>query len=285
MLGNRRQAGLIAVLGLVITFNAGALSADDAPSLTACFLADNLPYSSRSDTSGFDVETARAVADIIERPLEPVWTSNVTDIEEIEESNFPLRKLARGACDVIFSMPGPANETLGGDRTLELGEAYYGAGFELIGCAAEVSPNLRGLRGVTVAIQSQTVAHFALLMVKAQPRTYFAVGAALDGVATGDAEAGLLWGPTAGWRLHQGLTGGCSLVPGYKPPAAVRWNLHAATREADTELRLRIDAALLDLSTTVRLREIGARYGVPVRAPFESTYSLGALNALQWERE
>ena len=61
----------------------------------------------------------------------------------------------------------------------------------------------------------------------------------------------------------------------------MRWNLHAATREADSELRLRVDAALLDLSTTDRLRDIGQRYGMPVRLPFETTYSLRALNDLQ----
>ena len=285
MLGNRRRAVWITVLGLITTGVPIPLHADDAVPLRACLLANNLPYSSRSDATGFDLDTARAVARIIERPLEPVWASNATEIDEIEDSNFPVGKLARGACDVIFSMPGPATETLGGERNLVLGEAYYGAAFELIGCAAEVPSRLRGLRGRTVAIQSQTVAHFALLMVQAQPQTYFAVEAALDGIANGDADAGLLWGPTAGWRIHKGATEQCNFVTGYNPPAAVRWNLHAATREADSELRLRIDAALLDLSTTVRLRKIGARYGMPVRAPFESTYSLGALNALQWERE
>ena len=261
------------------------LHADDAAPLRACLLANNLPYSSRIDASGFDFDTARAVAHILERPLEPVWTANATDIEEIEDSNFPVRKLARGECDVIFSMPGPGAESLGGEGILVLGEAYYGAGFELLGCSAELPSRLRGLRGRTVAIQSQTIAHFALLMVQAKPQTYFAVEAALKGIANGEAEAGLLWGPAAGWQIHQAAIDGCRLVTGYTPPAAVRWNLHAAIREVDAELRLRIDAALLDLSTTDRLREIGSRYGIPVRAPFKSTYSMGALNALQWERE
>ena len=279
-----RQALWITLLGLLFTGVCSPLSADDAASLRACFLANNLPYSSRSDATGFDVDTAHAVARILERPLEPVWSTNATEIDEIEDSNFPVKKLARGTCDVIFSMPGPAKDTLGGDPTLLLGEAYYGAAFELVGCTAEVPSRLRGLRGLTIAIQAQTVAHFALLMVQAQPQTYFALESALEGITKGEAEAGLLWGPTAGWWLHQDAIDGCSLVPGYSPPAAVRWNLHAATREADLELRLRIDAALLDLSTTERLRAIGVRYGVPVRAPFESTYSLGALNALQWER-
>lgn len=285
MLGHRRLATWVAISGLITTGIAAPLYAENAAPLRACLLANNLPYSSRSDVTGFDLDTARAVAGIIERPLEPVWSSNATEIEEIEDSNFPVRKLAEGACDVIFSMPGPGTETLGGASNLVLGEAYYGAAFELIGCAAEVPSRLRGLRGRTVAIQSQTVAHFALLTVQAQPQTYFAVAAALGGIANGDADAGLLWGPTAGWQIHKGATARCNFVTGYKPPAAVRWNLHAATRKADAELRLRIDAALLDLSTTVRLREIGASYGMPVREPFESTYSLGALNALQWQRE
>lgn len=286
---NARRHRLVLCCGVVVSlscflFFGNALAQVDTHDLQAlrvCLLANNLPYASRSENAGFDLDTASAVARILERPFEWVWTDNPADIQEIEESDFPLQKLARGDCDLIFSMPGPAAETLGGDGSLVLGEAYYGAAFELIGCGNDLPSGLRGLREQTVAIQSQTVAHFALLMVQAKPQTYFAVDAALEGIAAGEAEAGLLWGPAAGWQLHESGNRQCALSADYRPPAAVRWNLHAATREADSELRLRVDAALLDLSTTDRLRDIGQRYGMPVRLPFETTYSLRALNDLQ----
>ena len=274
-----------ALATLICAFASGAAlcenaaHSDEVETLRACLLANNLPYASRAEGIGFDLDTATAVAGVLARPLELVWTNNAA-MQEIEDSDFPLHKLARGECDAIFSMPGPAEDTLAGDPGLVLGEAYYGAAFEIIGCGNELPTRLRGLRNRTVAIQSQTIAHFALLMVQAKPQTYFAPDKAIAGLANGEADAGLLWGPAAGWQIHR--TGSrCAISPDYQPPAAVSWNLHAATRKADAEFRLRLDAALLDLSTTERLGEIGRRYGMPVRPPFEKTYSLRALNQLQ----
>ena len=176
-------------------------------------------------------------------------------------------------------MPGPAADSLGKDSKLSLGQPYYGAAFELVTCGQDVPPQLRALRGHTVAIQSQTVAHFALLMVKAQPRNYFSLKSALDGVRAQEAETGLLWGPTSGWQLHT-APAQCAFVSGYEPPAALRWNQHVATRTADAALRDDIDHALAALVQGGELAQLAARYGIPLHAPFPSTYSLGALNDL-----
>lgn len=270
---------------LIAGWLAPVVDADAAVSLRACLLTNNLPYSSRSEAKGVDLETAGAVAKQIGRSLEVTWMPNSADIHEIEDSDFPLTKLARGECDVIFSIPGPSRDIFGDTKGLVFGEAYYGAAFELVGCTGELPTHLRALRGRTVAIQSQTVAHFALLRVQAHPQNYFTIDDAIDGVLSGESDSGLLWGPTAGWRIYEGGHGHCHFSPNYFPPAAVRWNLHAVTREKDAELRSEVDTALLALFTNGRLQEIGRDYGVPVRKPFDSTYSMGALNALQWERE
>lgn len=256
----------------------------DAQALRVCVLEHNAPYALRAGTepSGFDVETARAVAGALGRPLEFVWTNNDPAIHEIDDSDFPTRKLSRSQCDAIFSVPGPAGDSLGQAKSLTLGAPYYGAAFHLVSCGGDVAPQLRALRGHTVAIQSQTVAHFALLTVKAQPRNYFDLKSAIDGVRTNDAEAGLLWGPTTGWQLQQAGKGekACAFVPGYEPPQALRWNQHVATRKTDEALRADVDRALATLNTSGELGRIAARYGMPLHAPFSSTYSLQAVNAL-----
>lgn len=263
---------------------APALSAaDGAAPLRVCLLTHNAPYASREAEAGFDLDTATAAAAIIGRAFEPVWIANGGPIQEIE-SDMPLAELARGRCDVLFSVPGPANRTLATEPTLALGEAYYGAGFELIACTTDAPARLRGYRERTLAIQSQTVAHFAALMVKAAPRTYFAVDAALEGLVAGEADAALLWGPSAGAALAAGDHADCDPVEGYEPPAAVRWNIHAATRRTDERLRLLLNAALADLAAGGELARLAARHGVLLHPPFESTYSMGALNELQWAR-
>ena len=132
---------------------------------------------------------------------------------------------------------------------------------------------------MTVAIQSQTVAHFAALMVKAKPNNYFSLDAALEGLRKHETEAALLWGPTSGWRLSNATADvdkACGFVVGYDPPAAVRWNLAVATRKNDDVLRTSIDGALAEINAKGELHSIAARYGIPLHAPFDRTYSLGA---------
>ena len=275
------------LLGALLLAGSARLAAAEAVPLKVCLLAHNAPYSMQADERGFDLDTARAVATRLSRPLAIEWTNNDPHIEEFDDSDFPLRKLAKGACDVIFSIPGPASDTLRQSPKLALGANYYGAAFELLSCDSATPKALRALRGMSIAIQSQTVAHFAALSVKAKPANYFSLDAALDGLRKHETDAALLWGPTTGWRLSQANTEAdkaCGFVTGYEPPAAVRWNLAVATRKDDAALRVGVDNALAALNAQGELARIAARYGVPIHAPFERTYSLGALNDLQQGR-
>jgi ABC-type amino acid transport substrate-binding protein len=253
-------------------------AATNASPLRVCLLAHNLPYSAGDGAQGFDVDVARAVAARLQRPLEPVWTANPTTIQEIDDSDFPLERLVRGACDAIFSIPGPARDSLRDAPGVALGAAYYGAAFELIGPAGTPSA-LRDLRGKRVAIQAQTVASFALAMLHGRQQTHFSVRAALASVATGEADAALLWGPVAGWQLKQTPPLALSIVEGYAPPAALAWNLHVATRAQDAALRTHIDDALAALAG--QLPALAAAWGLPWHAPFAATYSLTEINKLR----
>lgn len=263
-------------VALILLLATGAAQA--APPLRVCLLAHNLPYSARAGEQGFDVDVARAVAARLARPLVPVWTDNPTAIQEIDDSDFPLERLARGACDAIFSIPGPARDSLRGTSGLTLGGAYYGAAFELIGPAGTPA-ELRTLRRKRVAIQAQTVASFALAMLHGRQQTHFSVRAALDAVAAGDADAALLWGPVAGWQLRQAPPLALAIATGYTPPAALAWNLHVATRAEDAALRAEIDRALAALADSLPAQ--AAAWGVPWHAPFAATYSLTEINTLR----
>lgn len=264
----------------LLVFLAGNCAyADEQNSLRACFLEDNLPYSSSKDTSGFDVDTAKAVAEILGKSFTPVWTKNSTQIDEIEESDFPNRKLSRNECDVIFSIPGP--DAMKDSPTLAIGAPYYGAAFELIGREQNAPNDLMMLGNTPVAIQSQTIANFVLQARKVPIRTFFSTEDAVNGVVSGDAALALLWGPVAGWHLRNHPELKLFFVQGYKPPAIVRWNEHAATRKTDTDLREAIDKALQKLSESGRLQEFAQRYGMPFHQPFNSTYSVAEMQKLQ----
>jgi hypothetical protein len=157
---------------------AGNVHADEKNSLRVCFLENNLPYSSRQENSGFDFDTAKAVADALGKQFVPVWAKNSTKIDEIEESDFPTRKLSRNECDAIFSMPGA--DAVKGSPKLMLGAPYYGAAFELIGKEQTGQNNLAALGNTPVAIQSQTIANFVLHAHKTPLHTFFSTEEALN---------------------------------------------------------------------------------------------------------
>ncbi|MSR14567.1 MAG: transporter substrate-binding domain-containing protein [Gammaproteobacteria bacterium] len=270
------MSALRLILGLAFAYTQGA----EAAALRVCFLSHNLPYSARATDNGFDVEVARAVAGKLHREIIPVWIDNPVGLQEIDDSDIPTQRLAHDECDAIFSVPGPARDSLKGAPLLALGAAYYGAAFELFGPPG-ISSQLKALREKPVAIQAQTVASFALAILQAKQRTYFSVASAVHAVTESEAYAALLWGPTTGWYLVEHPQVALKMAQAYEPPAALRWNLHVATRAEDATLRLELDGALADLRAERRLEELAGRYGFAAYLPFTSTYSLTEINKLR----
>ncbi len=268
---------LIALLGASL----GSHGVSAAAPLKVCLLEHNAPYSERAANSGFDLATANAVAVRLGRPLEVVWVANEEKITEIEDSDYPTQRLRKGACDVLFSVPGPARDSLRDMPTLALGKPYYGAAFELYGKTDEQRHEIRDLRGAPVAIQAATVAAFALHLVGAQPKTSFSPAQALTALATGEVEFALLWGPTASYQLTQHPAPGFGPVTHYVPPAALAWNEHLATREADAELRQALDTALAALMADGSLQKMATQNGLRIHPPFARTYTLGEMNNLR----
>lgn len=253
--------------------------AESPPELRVCFLEDNLPLSSAKERNGFDFETAKAVASALNRTFVPVWSKNFTQIQEIEESDFPTRKLSKNECDAIFSMPG--EEAIKDAPKAAVGAPYYGAAFELITHEGAAQTNLNTLGDATVAVQAQTIANFVLSARKTKMRTFFSVPSALEGVTKGEAPFALLWGPLAGWHLRNHPDTKLTVAAGYEPPAVVCWNEHVATRKTDTELRTQIDAALAKLADDGTLKTLMERYGIPIHKPFTATYSLAEMQKLK----
>ena len=268
------------LLGLLpLFFLGGKALADEQPALRVCLLEDDLPYSSRQNNAGFDFDTAKAVAEALNRPLAPVWVKNSTHIDEIEDSDLPTRRLARNECDAIFSVPGP--DAVKDSPKLGLGAPYYGAAFELIGREGGAPTTLAAPGEKPVAVQAQTIANFVLNARRAKMLTFFSTEEALRGVAKGEAAAALLWGPTAGWYLRNHPELGLFFVSGYEPPAVVRWNEHVATRKNDVALREAVDKALAQLGESGALRPLAERYGIPFHKPFDTTYSLAEMQKLR----
>ncbi len=264
----------------LLALSVGAVSGQDRPVLRVCLLANNPPYSWQADESGFDLETARAVAESLGRRFQPVWVAHDTRVTEIDETDLPVFRLSRGQCDAIFSVPG--QDALNEAPALVVGEPYYGAGFELAGPAANSPRSLDDIGERPVAVRAQTIAHFMLSARRIQTFTTFSLQEALAAVSSGKAAAALVWGPKAGWHLraHPGLP--LQLVTTLEPPSVVRWNESVATRKDDAELRQAIDAALSRLAEAGALTRLLEKYGIPAHRPFATTYSFAEMQQLMF---
>ncbi len=268
----RRRRRNVAVLVLSWCFClAGPLSAEEGEPLRVCFLGNNLPFSSQHDERGFDVDVARAIAKSMGRTLVPVWVRNDERITEVDESDFPLRRLSRNGCDAILSVPG--RDAVREANNVTVGKAYYGAAFELLGREGQTPASLHDIERQVVAVQAQTIASFILESLEISMQTFFSTEESLAAVATGDAELAFVWGPTAGWYAKQ-EPGTKLTFASAEPLSVARWNEHVATRTQDEALRTAIDAALTTLRGSGQLKAIAQRYGVPFYPPFEKTYDV-----------
>ena len=259
-------------------FNSGAVAQDTA--LRVCLLTDNLPYSSEQEKKGADFEIGHAVAETAGRSFAPIWVKNETQITEIDETDLPLHRLAKGDCDAIFSVPG--EEAIKESPQLTLGQPYYGAGFELVGPTGNAQPSLDTIGDQAVAVRAQTVANFMLSARKIKTFTVFTLEEALQAVQTKKAGAALLWGPKAGWHLHSHSDLPLAISAAAIPPTVVRWNESVATRAEDAELRLAIDEALGKLAEAGTLKTLLEKYGIPAHRPFDSVYSFAEMQQLMF---
>ncbi len=240
-----------------------------APSLRVCLLAHAAPLSDRASGRGFDVDLMAEAATRMGVELAPAWIENREHPTEIDESDLPLEALARGRCDAVASVPGSAALREMGDALL-LTRAYYGAAFELVGSPA---PGIDALRGRTVAVQLQTVAHYALQGMGVRWTARATPAEAVAALEAHEADAALVWGPALG-PLRR--------VPaaGWIPPQGLRWNEHVAVRREDAALAAALDRALAALERDGAIVRHAKAYGIPVHPPFGSVSDAAALAAL-----
>lgn len=242
-----------------------------------CVLEYNAPLSNEASGKGFDLDVAKAVAERLGRTFEPVWIENEEKMTEADESDLPLKPLAKGACDAVASVPG--REALAGLRDkLVLSRPYYGEGFELVASDASDlgSRKLGEMRDKRVSVQSVTVGHLVAeaigLQWTAQPTPAEQI-AALDAHR---ADVALVWGPAL-------ADFGRQPVEGYTPPEVLRWNVSFATRASDRDLGQAVDQALAALMREGRIVALMKAHKMPEHAPFPSAFTPMAFRALQFE--
>jgi ABC-type amino acid transport substrate-binding protein len=256
------------VSGMVLVVLLAGCSAEPTHGvLRVCLGQSDPPRAQASPFGGLDVDVAQLLASGLNRELQPVWLA-APNPTEIESTDIDYGPLLTGRCDVQMSIPGV--DALGAFAPrLMLSQPYYGAGFELVPAAARIDFDAPG--DDRVAVRGNTVAH---VLIDRLGFAWTMRGDSADivaAVSNGEAAAGLVWGPDlAAVATSRNLD--------YEPPAALRWNHHAATRTADAALRDSIDAVLAQADVRDEILDSMRRHGVPPRRPFATVHGLEMLS-------
>ena len=245
----------------------------DGPPLRVCLEDRDAPRSVKEPLGGFDVDVMREVAQRIGRPLEPVWIPSEAKVTEIEESTFPVRRLGRGECDAIPSIPGAAALGDAADR-VALSRPYYGAGFEWVG-GDSLPPQLSALRGHRVTVLSVSPAHQVAAALGIDWRADVSAAEQLRRLDEGGAEVALVFGPSLAPLGRRSRSD-------FEPPAALRWNYHVGTRrDRPGGLLAEIDGALGELLESGRIEALLRTHGLPEHLPFPEVFDRDRLRVLR----
>jgi ABC-type amino acid transport substrate-binding protein len=243
--------------------------------LRVCVLEDDAPRAQRASGRGFDIDVMKTVAADAGAAFEPVWIPSHPGFSEIESTDLPLPRLARGECDAAASVPGA--DSLGRMRErLALSRPYYGAAFELVSASGGPA-TLDELAGRRVGVQLQSFAHLVAQSLGLDWRVKPTPRETVELLDTGEVDAALVWGPALAPL-------GRAPRPGWTPPRALRWNEHVAVRRGSPWLAA-IDRTLERLESDGSLERLVREHGIPVHPPFDTVSDAGALAELRREHE
>jgi quinoprotein dehydrogenase-associated probable ABC transporter substrate-binding protein len=260
------RPSLVGLLGLLLCCAGPAVAQTgelvDRGVLKVCADPNNLPFSNERN-EGFENRIAELIGAELDRKVDYTWFPQVI--------GFVRNTLRAHLCDLVMG-------TVAGDEIMQTTNPYYfttyvilsrsdkGLAFEDLG-----DPNLKTLRFGTVAgtppadllARHDLMSHTKPYALTVDTRFQSPTREMVQDIVDGTIDAGLLWGPIAGYyRKHDALP--LTLVPLKSEPGAARMAYHIAmgVRANEPEWRREINAVILkrQMEITAILRD----YGVPL---------------------
>jgi polar amino acid transport system substrate-binding protein len=244
--------------------------------LVVCMDPANLPYSSAKDERpGIDVELARTLAAKLQVKLRIDWL----DIQR----ETAVGRLLQQECDLVFG-EAVADNTVADDTELKgkvlYSQPYYGTGYLLVqrknGPRTHSLAELKGPRSRRLGTEAGSVADYRLRQRGYLRQLFRNQLATLGALNDGTIDHAYLWA-NAGWIVHASPELKVELVPNFVP--VDRWNIAAAMRQGDVELKEQVDRALGGLIADGTVARVLAGYHVPYFAPFTERTSDGRESA------
>jgi polar amino acid transport system substrate-binding protein len=234
----------------------GAAAVASTEALRVCADRDNLPFSTAAGTErGLYVDVAEMVAARLGVRVEYAWWPTYYGQRAVRNT------LLADRCDVFFGLPDD-KDFMG--RLLDQTTPFLEIGYAIVAPPALTWSSLEDLKRVTIAVQFRSPPQLMLAALDGfRTVTFREVEGAMDALASGEAGAGFLWGPTAGYYNKTRLAGAWRVVPVTGP--GMQWQIGAAVRKGDAALKARIEGALANLGPDIR--RVADRYGFPQATP------------------
>jgi polar amino acid transport system substrate-binding protein len=250
-----KRAAVVAIAWAALGAPAGAAS--DSKPLRVCADPDNLPFTSNdASRPGFYLEVAEHVAKALGREMQPVWASTYSPQRMMRTTLFA------GECDMFGGVP---SKDAGG-RPLLLTRPIVDVGYAIVVPNSRQATKIDDLKGMRVAVQfGSPVQAMVANRTDLQPVTVISPEEGMQAIRSGRVDAGLLWGPSAGYVNL--------ITPDrrYKVVAmnaeGVDWGASIGFAPGKEALRDQVDAILTRDADFVK--KTAARYGFPRAEPTE----------------
>jgi ABC-type amino acid transport substrate-binding protein/mono/diheme cytochrome c family protein len=250
------RAALLLPLGFFFLLQSPPARADDAAPLRLCADPTNPPFSSnRASEPGIYMEVGAAIAAALHRSTEPVWEMTYYGKHATRET------LLSGKCDMFVGLP--ANPGFMGPSLIR-SHPFLQVGFALMTPKTQAAPSLAALHGKRVAVQLGTPPQSLLAgQDKITSTTFLDPETAVQAVASGQADAAFVWGPSAGYLNHSKLHDAYSVTPIAGDGMQYQVAIGFARKEA--ALRDQVDQVLPGLAPAITA--LAAKYGFPAAPP------------------
>src|SRR5436305_9479705 len=235
----------------------------DPKVLRVCADPNNMPFSTDRG-EGFENKLAELLADKLGKGLSYSWYPQAT--------GFVRNTLAAHKCDVIMGIPQ-------GDDLVQVTNPYYRTAYALVfkqghgleGVDTLGDPRLKGKRvGVVAGTPPGNNMAANGLMANAKPyplvidtRVDSSAAAMMHDLAAGDIDAGVLWGPMAGYYARQS-TPAVAVVPLVKETAGPRlaYRIAMGVRYPDQEWKRQLNRTIQDNQPAIN--KLLLSFGVPL---------------------
>jgi polar amino acid transport system substrate-binding protein len=237
---------------MALAFSASVFAAEP---LRVCADPDNLPFSkSEGPERGLYVDLAELVAQRLEAtPVHYTWWLTFYQ-------RRALRNTA-GDCDAVFALPTNADYRA---RGLQKTAAFLDVGYALVAAPGFQFNSLNDLKGKRLAVQFQTNPHIVLSQMEGFTFSTFRTSdEVFEALAKGEAEAGFLWGPVAGYDNQRRFANRWRVTP--LTGNDMNGQVSVAVSRDKPELIKSIDAALLALKPEIAA--LAQKYGFPQGKP------------------